>query len=390
MVREEIPSAEVNHYAPELLGAVETICKSPPFRTSPKSCEFLQHIVQHTLRGNTGELKERLIGIALLGRVATYDTGSDSGVRVRANDVRKRLNAYNAANESDTAFTLDLPAGTYIPRFFRSAMGAIEPPPIAASARPPERHPSIGHGGGVPEPPNQPPPLSLWQLARPTLVALFLCTICMRWQLAQEHPFVTFWQTVFQDHHAVLFVPLSGTVGQPLISMQYLAEAAPLLTLAGQFHSHFTLAGARIPLMTPADLLVSIASPASDGSMQSPGIHPASFSGANLLVVERTAGGGLIVDHSAKRLHADVPGPAALLTIIDGPQESILIDGTDDATIRSLIQRLCERSTFPEQLADSFESGTVTQVVFPTAPQAEPMVFHEALPVSLSTPGQSH
>ena len=94
----EIPISELEPYAPHFREAVEIVCESRFFRSSPKSCEFLRHIVHRTLEGNTSELKERLIGMSLFGRVATYDTGSDATVRVRANDVRKRL-----ATEEDVA-----------------------------------------------------------------------------------------------------------------------------------------------------------------------------------------------------------------------------------------------------------------------------------------------
>ena len=116
MQKEEIQPDELRQYAFELQAAVEVVCKSPSFRTSPKSCQFLRHIVRRTFDGNVDELKERLIGIELLGREASYDTGSDAGVRVRANDVRKRLAAYYAASVSDLRFTVDIPSGSYVPR----------------------------------------------------------------------------------------------------------------------------------------------------------------------------------------------------------------------------------------------------------------------------------
>ena len=53
-----------------------------------------------------------------------------------------------------------------------------------------------------------------------------------------------------------------------------------------------------------------------------------------------------------------------------------------DAAIGSLVQTLCERDTFPEELADSLQSGTITQIVFPTTSHAETMVFHEQLSVA--------
>lgn len=372
MAKEEIPAAEIDRHAPELRGALEKICSSPSFRTSAKSCEFLRHIVEHTISGSTEELKERLIGIVLLGRNASYDTGSDAGVRVRANDVRKRLTAYNAISQGDSAFTLDLPAGTYIPRFFRSGVATTEIPATAEQESLPEHHPeSLGLAHAQPI---QPAPLSLWQLARPTLIALFLCTICIRWQLAQEHPFVTFWQTILQNHRAVLFLPESSPAGQQLISMQRMDETAPLLTLAGQFRSHFDLAINRIPPLSSKDTVVAIGSPVSAG-----GDDRASSPSNKLLTVRTTGAARAIVDPSGGRLHPDIPGPAALLTIIDGSHRSILIDGTNDAAIESLVQVLCDRNTFPEQLAESLQSGTVTQLVFPMTPKAAPIVFRVPL-----------
>jgi hypothetical protein len=371
MLKEEIPADEIARHAPELRATLETICLSPSFRTSPKSCEFLRHIVEHTISRNTDELKERLIGIVLLGRHTTYDTGSDAGVRVRANDVRKRLIAYNAALQADSSFTLDLPAGTYIPRFFRCTEVASEAPAI--SGQEPWTF-SQGEGLGSPSAePAQLPPLSFHQLARPTLIALFLCTICLRWQLAEEHPFVTFWQTVLQNHRVVLLLPDSGASKQQLISMQRVDEAAPLLNLAGQFRSHLDLATDGIPPLSSSDTVVAIgtAAPGENGPQQA--------SNRNLLSVRTTPNGNAIVDSSGTGFHPNISGPAALMTIVDGSHRSILIDGTSDAAISWLVKQLCERDTFPEQLAESLHGGTVTQLVFPMAPRAEPIVFRTPL-----------
>jgi hypothetical protein len=70
-----------------------------------------------------------------------------------------------------------------------------------------------------------------------------------------------------------------------------------------------------------------------------------------------------------------------LLTIVNSAQRSIYIDGTDDAAIDSLIKSICEPNAFPDGLIDSFQQGTVTQIVFPLTPGAQAVVFHESLPV---------
>jgi hypothetical protein len=192
-------------------------------------------------------------------------------------------------------------------------------------------------------------------MATPTLIALFLCTICLRWQIAQEHPFITFWQSVFQSHRVTLFLSPAGTSdGQDVVAIPELKAAAPLLNLAGQFHTQLTITSTPPSSLSASDVLVSIHS-AAEGAQDS-------------------SGGG------SAAARASLPGHSALLTIVNGARRSIRIDGTDNAAIGSLIEMLCERNTFPMSLTDSLQDGTITQVVFPMAPHAEAVVSHEMLP----------
>ena len=63
---------------------LERICSAVHFRTSKRACEFLRYVVRVTLDGRVDSLKERSIGIDLLGRDTSYDPSSDAIVRVRA------------------------------------------------------------------------------------------------------------------------------------------------------------------------------------------------------------------------------------------------------------------------------------------------------------------
>ncbi|MGO9775781.1 MAG: hypothetical protein ACLQGT_02190 [Terracidiphilus sp.] len=378
MQKEEIQPDELRRYAPELQAAVEVVCKSPSFRTSAKSCQFLRHIVRHTLDGNVDELKERLIGIELLGRETSYDTGSDAGVRVRANDVRKRLAAYYAAGLSDLEFAVDIPSGSYVPRFYisRRLPAALPDPELVLAVALPDSQPVLP----------QPAELSLPQLALPSLVALFLCVICIRWQIAQEDPFVTFWQNVFQDHHALLYVPPSTSDGQrELAPVDRIEETAPLLNLAGQFHAEIALTRTLAPPADAAEILILIGPiPASvkDSVPDFSVLERISSVEGGRLVISNTSSGRQIIDHNAGNSLVNSYGRAGLLTIVNGAQRSIHIDGTDDASIDSLIKSICEPNAFPEGLINSFQQGTVTQIVFPMAPRAQAAVFHESLPVT--------
>jgi hypothetical protein len=378
MQSEEIQARELAQYASELQVTVEAVCDSASFRASPKSCQFLRHIVHRTLQGNNDELKERLIGIALLGREACYDTGSDAGVRVRANDVRKRLAAHYAANSSELAFTLDLPAGSYVPRFYRprlwqSAKATPELPP--AKVERPDAAPASP----------QVTRLALQQLALPTLVALFLCAVCMRWQLTQEHPYVTFWNSVFQDHHALLYMPLSQSGQRQDVSVERLEDTAPLFNLAGQFHAGITLSRTLTLPIGENDILIQIGAISTLSNNSATGdtaLNRVVHAEGNRLVIDNLPSGRQIVDRSVGNSRVYPYRRAALLTVTNGGQRSIHIDGTDAGAIDILINILCDPNAFPEELIGSFQDRTVTQIVFPIVPHAQPLVFHESLPTA--------
>jgi hypothetical protein len=91
------------------------------FRSSKRSQEFLRYVVENTLKGHADILKERTIGIEVFGRSTSYDPSDDATVRVKAGEVRKRLGMYYAAEGLRNPLRIDLPAGTYVPEFRRSA-----------------------------------------------------------------------------------------------------------------------------------------------------------------------------------------------------------------------------------------------------------------------------
>jgi len=93
------------------------VLASQEFRTSKRSQEFLRYVVENTLAGRTDTLKERTIGIDVFARPASYDPADDATVRVKAGEVRKRLDRYYSTEGRTDALHIDLPAGTYVPEF---------------------------------------------------------------------------------------------------------------------------------------------------------------------------------------------------------------------------------------------------------------------------------
>jgi TolB-like protein len=97
---------------------VEIILASSAFAGRRRTQDFLRLIVSHTLDGEYDSLRERMIGAEMFGRPVSYDTGSDSVVRVRASEVRKKLAQFYADSGSrQFPVRIELPSGSYLPRF---------------------------------------------------------------------------------------------------------------------------------------------------------------------------------------------------------------------------------------------------------------------------------
>jgi Malectin domain len=94
------------------------LLESPAFRTSKRCREFLSYIVEHTISGPSGTLKERSIGTDLFRLPHDYDTGQHTIVRVTATEVRKKLaQHYLTANDPSRPVKIDLPPGSYSAEF---------------------------------------------------------------------------------------------------------------------------------------------------------------------------------------------------------------------------------------------------------------------------------
>jgi hypothetical protein len=96
---------------------LQRILACPLFQGSRRCHDFLQYIVSRTLDGELDGLTERFLGAELFGRRIDYDTKTDSIVRVRANDVRRRLTEYYADQNSTPKVVISLGVGSYVPEF---------------------------------------------------------------------------------------------------------------------------------------------------------------------------------------------------------------------------------------------------------------------------------
>jgi hypothetical protein len=118
---------------------LKKVLLSPAFRTSPRCQTFLAHLIQKSLDGQAGSLKERALAVDVFGRCAEANLAEDTIVRVSAREVRRRLAQYYATAEAaGDEVRIDLPTGSYVPvvqMMAERGTDASSSPAAMASAR---------------------------------------------------------------------------------------------------------------------------------------------------------------------------------------------------------------------------------------------------------------
>lgn len=78
---------------------------------------FLLYITERVISGRAEELKEQSIGAEVLGRKPNYNPADDNIVRVRAHELRGRLEKYFTSEGVNEAVVITMPRGAYAPEF---------------------------------------------------------------------------------------------------------------------------------------------------------------------------------------------------------------------------------------------------------------------------------
>jgi hypothetical protein len=110
-----VPECEFDRSA--ILAQLDRILANPSFKNSHRYPNLLRYLVEHTLDGHAGDLKERTLGIDVFGRKPDYDTNLDPVVRTTAAEIRKRLAQYYQDPAHESELRIDLPLGSYAARF---------------------------------------------------------------------------------------------------------------------------------------------------------------------------------------------------------------------------------------------------------------------------------
>jgi hypothetical protein len=131
----------------QVAAALERICASSAFHGSRRCQQFLRFIVEQTLHGHADELKERTIATEVFGRGTDFEPSEDSLVRVKARELRKRLESFYET-DAELNCRIEIPLGGYTPRFISISRPISASPGLPAADPGPEIHrptPVPGH-----------------------------------------------------------------------------------------------------------------------------------------------------------------------------------------------------------------------------------------------------
>jgi len=79
--------------------------------------QFLNFVVEATLKGEASHLKETTIGVFVFGRQPDYNPKVDTIVRSQAWRLRAKLKEYYASEGAKDPIIIALPVGSYVPVF---------------------------------------------------------------------------------------------------------------------------------------------------------------------------------------------------------------------------------------------------------------------------------
>ncbi|HMJ61494.1 MAG TPA: hypothetical protein VK493_07000 [Bryobacteraceae bacterium] len=107
---------------------VQRVVQSQTFASSQALRAFLLYVTEHTVSSASERIKEQRIGCEVLGRKPDYDPATDNIVRVRAHELRQRLDKYFSTEGAREPVVVSIPKGTYVPAFAERPPASQSPP----------------------------------------------------------------------------------------------------------------------------------------------------------------------------------------------------------------------------------------------------------------------
>src|SRR5215813_8487327 len=104
---------------------LERILNTPPLVSSPSLSRFLRYVVEETVAGRSGAIKEYTLGLNVFDRGEEFNPRLDPIVRVQARNLRSRLEKYYETQGTEDPIRIELPKGTYVPLFHYRTNGTV-------------------------------------------------------------------------------------------------------------------------------------------------------------------------------------------------------------------------------------------------------------------------
>ncbi|MDX2032011.1 MAG: hypothetical protein SF339_15155 [Blastocatellia bacterium] len=110
---------------------------SRTFARSDQLRSFLQYVCEKEIAGEGAVISEYVIAVEALGRPATYSSGEEATVRNRAYQLRHKLLEFYTQERPEAEIRIELPKGSYCPRFVEVFAATLSPVPEEAPTAPP-------------------------------------------------------------------------------------------------------------------------------------------------------------------------------------------------------------------------------------------------------------
>jgi TolB-like protein len=119
----------------DITAELERILASKGFATAGRLSRLLRYVVEKTVAGDAGQLKEYAVGVEVFDRDDKYDPRLDSIVRVEAGRLRSRLDEYYNGEGAASPIRISLPRGGYVAQFETREAAAAPVPLVAQKGR---------------------------------------------------------------------------------------------------------------------------------------------------------------------------------------------------------------------------------------------------------------
>lgn len=122
-------ASEVASSSQQARAAVEDVLGSATFSRSEQLRSFLRYVCERTLAGHGREINEYGVAVEALGKAADFAPNEDSSVRRSAYELRLKLQKFYEVERPGSAVRIELPKGSYTPKFVVAAARPAPAPP---------------------------------------------------------------------------------------------------------------------------------------------------------------------------------------------------------------------------------------------------------------------